>query len=86
MANSAPNSENNDDDGLNENAEDTNVSNRGGDITVPGISEDEKANENSDEHASPKGGGDITVVLTLTQILLMNTDTRQNCKLTVPIP
>ena len=55
-ANSPPNSENNDNDGLNENEEDTNVSNRGGDITVPGKSEDEKANENSDEHASPRGG------------------------------
>ena len=57
MANSPPNLENIDNNGLNENAKDTNVSNRGGDITVPGISEDEKANENSDEHASPREGG-----------------------------
>ena len=52
---------------------------------MPGISDDRKANENSDEHASPRGGN-ITLGLTLPQTLLMNTDTRQKCKLTVPIP
>ena len=75
MANS-PESEKNDIDELSENAEDTNVSDTGGDITVPGISEDEKTDENSDENARPRGAN-CNLRPNPTPTLLMNTDTNR---------
>ena len=58
-----------------------NVSNRGADITVPGISE----KENSEENSSPREGRYILRHIP-TPTSLMNTDTSQKLELPVPFP
>ena len=59
-----------------------NVSNRGADITVPGISE----KENSEENTLALEEGDTIFDRTPTPTSLMNTDTSQKLELPVPFP